>query len=131
MPGDDAPMVRRLYEEVIVPKPHGAAQQSRRRDEHGRMPQQIMKRRGNPPRAQRVKEHSVWMSRLVRMEFVKEIVAGMILIDQFREVATQCVDLFVIEHSDACEISLLVEEFDLIIGEAVFFPVVERWKKIS
>jgi len=98
------------------------------------MPQQIMKRRRNPPRSQRVKEHSVWIVRLVRMEFVKEIVAGMILIDQLREVATQCVDLFVIEHSDACEISLLLEEFDLIVGETIFVPVAEsigRWKKIS
>ena len=57
------------------------------------------------------------------MEFIEEIVAGMTWIGEVRQFSAQRFDLLVVEHPNAGEITVLVKEFDLIVGEAILVPI--------
>src|SRR5206468_3726590 len=126
MPRHDAPMMRGLAEQLVMPKAHGPAQQLRRGHQKRRIPEQVMKTRRDAPRAQRMKEHRPGISRFVRMEFVEESVAGMIRTDELRELSAQRFDLLVIQHASAGEVAMRVEERDLLFGEAILLPRLSR-----
>ena len=57
------------------------------------------------------------------MKFVKEIVAGMIWLDQLSQLSAQRLDLLVIQGPNAGEVAVSVEEIDLIAGESILIPI--------
>src|SRR5438067_6927401 len=81
MPGDHPAMMWRLYEKLIVPKPHRATEQLRCRHQERGIPKQVMKRRRNAPRTKSMKKHRCRIRRFIRVKFVEEIVTWMIRIN--------------------------------------------------
>ena len=93
MPRDDASMLRRFAKQLVVPKPHCAAQQLRSRHHELRMPQNIVKARRDAPRAQRVKQHFGRIGRFIRVKFVPKFATGMFRFKKFRQFGSQYFDL--------------------------------------
>ena len=116
MPDDDAAVVCRFVEDLIVPEAHWTIEQLSRRHGESRMPQDIVQSRRNAPRAECVKKYLIGIGRFVCVEFVEEVVTGVCGIYQLREFATQHVELRVLEYFDSREITILSVEIYLLIG---------------
>ena len=87
-----------------------------------------MKTGRDAPGAQRMKQNGNRIGRFVGMKFVEEMMAQVIRIDQFCELATQYFDLFVIEDADAGEIAASVKKFYLLAAETILLPLFgARW----
>jgi hypothetical protein len=71
MPGHYSAMMSRLAEELVVPEPNRSAKKLRCGDCKCRMPEEIVKPGRYPPCAQRVEQHVIRITRLVRVIFVK------------------------------------------------------------
>jgi len=120
MPGYNSTMVRRLAEQLVMPKAHSAAQQLRRRHRECRVPQQIVESGSDSPSTQSVKEHRFRITRFVGVIFVKELVAFMRRISQLRQLLTQGFHLPVVHDSDAAQVPVFVEERKLLFGQAEY-----------
>src|SRR5882724_1000092 len=132
MPGYATTMKRRLAEELIVPETDRPFKQLRRRHGERRVPQQIVKRRRDPPRAQRVKERSRRVRRFIRVIFVEQVISLLRRIDERRELLSQYLDLFMAQHSDARDVAVFFVERDLVVAQAKgrqFFSRVWKVKK--
>ena len=123
MPNDNAAVVRRFVEDLIVPEAHWSIEQLSRRDNESRMPQDIVQSLGNAPCSERVKKYLVRIGRFVCVEFVEEVMTGMRRIYQLGEFATQHLELRVVEHFDSREVAILAVKVYLLIGEPVSFRV--------
>src|SRR5688500_19648600 len=104
MPNNDAAVMSRLVEYLIVPKPDRAFEQLRSRDGKSRVPKKIVKSLRNSPAAQSMKEYFLRVSRFVRVEFVKKRVARMRWIDECHYFVSQSVDLFVRSEEHTSEL---------------------------
>jgi hypothetical protein len=82
MPRDDASVIGRFAEQLIVPEPDGTAQQLRCRNSERSMPEQIVEPGRNPPRSQSVKQDSVRIGGLVGMVLVPEFAPVVLRIEQ-------------------------------------------------
>src|SRR5437764_887361 len=113
MPRDDASVMGRLGKKLVVPKPDAAVEQLRRSLQECRMPQDVVEPGLDPPRAQRMKQNRPGDTRLVRVKFVEQVMAGMAGIHQPREFFPQRFNLRVVEDTNAGQVAVLVEEGDL------------------
>src|SRR5256886_3052650 len=66
MPRHHSSVPCRLAEKLVVPETHRPAEQLRRRQQKRRIPQQVMKPGQHAPRAQRMKQYTLWVGRLDR-----------------------------------------------------------------
>ena len=123
VPGDDAAMLGRLAEELIVPEADRPAEQLAGRHGERRVPEDVVKAGSNSPRAQGVKQHRVGLARFVGVVLVPQLVAGMLGLEELGQLAAQLVDLLVGEDPHAGQIAVLVVEGDLLVGQAVAVPL--------
>lgn len=77
MPDDDAAVMRRFVEDLIVPEAHSATEQLRRGNNKRRMPKHVVQTGLDTPRAQCMKQDLLRVRRLVRIELVKQFVTRM------------------------------------------------------
>ena len=116
MPCDNAAVLGRLAEELIVPESHGPAEQLAGRHRERRRPEHIMKAGRNPPRPQGMKQHFRRIDRFVGMKFVKQIVSGVLWIGQLGQLVAEDLDLPIVEHTHTGQIAVLVIERDLLVA---------------
>jgi hypothetical protein len=109
VPGDDASETRGFHEQLVVPEPHGTGQELARGNQDRRVPEKIVKRGRDAPRAERVEEDPSRLERLVRMSFVEEVRSGMRRVEKRLELGTEELDLILVEYPQACEKSVAVE----------------------
>ena len=133
MPRDDAAVAGRLGKDLVVPEPHPATEQLRRRNRERRMPQQVVKTRRDTPRPERMKQYARGVGRFVAVELIEKMVSGMSRIGDRLELAAKGVDLFLVEYANAREIPVLVKERHLLVGQAIAIPrgVITPWKQIG
>ena len=101
MPRDDAAVLGRLAEELVVPESHGPTQQLRRRREQRRMPEDVVQSGPDPPRAERMKQHRAGVARLVRVVLVPQLAAVVVGCDEFGQFGAQSFDLPLVEEPNA------------------------------
>src|SRR5262245_38742166 len=77
VPRDDAAVLRRLAEELIVPETDRALEQLRRGGQERWRPQKIVERGRRAPGAERVEEDRRRVARFVRVVLVEELAPGM------------------------------------------------------
>src|ERR1041384_3819014 len=118
MPRNYAAVSGRFAEQLVVPESQRAAEQLRRGHQERRVPKQVMKRRRNSPRAQRMKKHHRRIGRFVRMKFVEEVMTGMFWIDKFREFVAKGVNLLIVQDTNAGEITISTKKTDPIVSSA-------------
>src|SRR2546429_297140 len=85
VPGDNAAVVCRLAEELVMPKPHRAVEQLRCRDRESPVPEQVMKTRRDSPGTKCMKKYLVRIRGFVRMELVEEFITTARWISQVGE----------------------------------------------
>jgi len=122
MPGDNASVVWRLDEELVVPEAYRAAKQLRGGHEKRGIPEQVMECFADTPCSESVKEDAVGIGGFVGVVFVEEV-ARCSGIHQVNEIVTERFDLIVIEHPHAGEVAIPAEEGYLFLGEAVPLPL--------
>jgi hypothetical protein len=117
VPGDGPSDARRLHEELVVPEPNGSFENLAGRSDDGGVPEQIVKRRGDAPRAERVEEKASRLGGLVRVPFVEEVRSRMRGIQKRLELPAEEIDLAVVEDADAGEKPVAVERGKLVLAE--------------
>ena len=118
MPRHDTPVVRRLAEQLIVPKPDRSSEQLRGRNYERGVPQNVMERLLDPPCPQRVEQNRGRITRLIRVELIEQAMTGMLRVREAIQGRPQRLDLLVREHSDSGQIAVLLEKRNLLAGEA-------------
>ena len=124
VPGDHAAVLRRLAEELVVPEPHGAVEQLARRHRERRIPEDVVERRRDPPGPEGMEQHPARVGRLVGVVLVPQFLALVVRVEQPGELASQPLDLVVVEQADPGDVAVFVEERDLFVAQAVPVPLV-------
>ena len=106
-----------------MPEADRSAEQLRRRNGEGRVPEQIVEPRRDPPRAQGVEQDRVRIARFVGVVLVEQLVTGMCRIEETFELHPQHVHLAVVQKADTRQIALPVVEVQLLVAQAVFGPI--------
>jgi len=110
-------MQRRLAEQLIVPESDGTTQQLRGGRCDGRMPKQIVQADTDPPGAQGMKQHSIRISRLVRVILVPELAAGVAWLSQHGKFSSQLFNLKRIQYPWPHDKTMLTEAGELLVTE--------------
>ena len=119
VPGDHAAMPGRFAKELIVPEADCPAQQLRRGDGEGRVPEQIVEPRRDPPRAQGVEQDRVRIARFVGVVLVEQLVAGLRRTGKAFELCAKHVHLVVVQKANARQIALPMVELHLLVAQPV------------
>ena len=126
MPDDDAAVVCRFVEDLIVPEAHWSIEQLSCRDDECRIPQEVVQAWCYAPCSECVKEDLVGIGRFVCVEFVKQVMTWVCGIDQFCKLAAQNVELRLVEHFDSREVTVLAVEIYLFIAKSVILPTISQ-----
>ena len=85
----------------------------------------------DPPGPQGVEEHGRFVNRLVAVVLVEEVIAFIVWIDEPIQLIAKDGNLRVIQDADARQVAILLVEGDLVVGQAMFLPLVGRLGNIE
>ncbi len=123
VPGDHAAVLGRFAEQLVVPEPHAPRAVGWR---PGEPPAGSRARRGSPrldpPGAQGMKQHGRRSVDSFEHVLIPEIRAIVPWPGQAQQALPQVGDLLLVEHAHAGQVAILVEERNLLVGQAETLP---------
>src|SRR5690349_13758109 len=88
------------------------------------MPEDVVQPGQDAPGPESVKKDLIGVGRLIRVEFIKQAITRMSRIDEIQHFATKHFDLFIVQQTNARDVSVLAIELHLFIAQAKLGGVV-------
>jgi hypothetical protein len=113
VPRHDAPVVRRLAKELVVPKADWAVEQLRCWRQERWVPENVMQSRLNPPRAERMKQDGVRIARFVAVILVPQLGAVVARLHEIGQFCPESFDLALVEKPNSGQKPVSAKLLDL------------------
>ena len=125
MPGYNTAMFCRFAEQLIMPEADSLiAQKLMSRHQKCRIPEDVMKPRSYSPMTKGVKNNPAWIGRFIGMEFIKQIVIGMIRVHNRGKLPVKLHHMILFQKLYSRNISVFVKKRNLFLAKPEFFPFI-------